>query len=768
LEETQPREITTVPSYLHTHVTDASFREALDRYVACYSVLYRRGTIIANLMAQNVCGPAPPPPLVHQLPAPREEPVQALVPAITPGAMEPFRQFVDMLMGPEAQPWDDVTAGPIKQVFYPERWPTETQCLDPRVQAVLEEDGRLLPGLCGVDPTGVMVNTGWDNVLNSMATKFFANTQVLVKHKLAQRVGRFLGLPGAMDEASPALSALLLLTGPLRPVILHNDDHETVVRLRRVVGVPDDDPLWYPKRNAKFSRDMFELHLFLTRHGCATCSYLPHAAKTRKFAYLDAKVFRCLRAQVDRAARAARKAAGGLVKRKKQVVAAVTPPAEEAGGGGAASASAVPADAGGDSPDEVSTGTESLGQLMGVTPAQFNARRTALRRQLRRQGRAVRSATTRSAKLARRWDRLGSGRMPSGGRIDSAETNGVGLRLAVKVVKLDMTRFVRPLPTREEADAAASEVKLSKAQQRARKKQLLGAAEPAAPPRSRYGADGAQPIWVGVDLGVKKLIVAAVSHDVCLKPATFVFTSSRFYSEMGYHRHEKWEKARRLSTPDVAATLDALAQAAGARGGLRCANSDTWREHLLLEKQHEQLIHDEYVADAAGRCKQKEVLFRKKRSSLARACTRLLDSALVHEPAHGRRLLILGVGQAGFASSSRGNMAAPTTSLDKALHRAGKVMQSQRPGQEVLFLTVDEHKTTVSCCGCGHDTTKAILEGGKSSGRLRSCTQCNDGGNKLRDRDVQAARNMLWLAQHMYFGLDRPEYMCRSRTHTTT
>lgn len=32
---------------------------------------------------------------------------------------------------------------------------------------------------------------------------------------------------------------------------------------------------------------------------------------------------------------------------------------------------------------------------------------------------------------------------------------------------------------------------------------------------------------------------------------------------------------------------------------------------------------------------------------------------------------------------------------------------------------------------------------------------------KLRDRDVQGARNILWIGINMYYGLDRPEYLRR-------
>ena len=88
-------------------------------------------------------------------------------------------------------------------------------------------------------------------------------------------------------------------------------------------------------------------------------------------------------------------------------------------------------------------------------------------------------------------------------------------------------------------------------------------------------------------------------------------------------------------------------------------------------------------------------------------------------------------------------------------------------------MSVDEFRTTMCCCACGQVTTPPtvhrwranretgllVVQDGKSR-RLRRCTTCDHAG-KLRDRDVQGARNILWITQALYYGLPRPEYLCR-------
>ena len=119
------------------------------------------------------------------------------------------------------------------------------------------------------------------------------------------------------------------------------------------------------------------------------------------------------------------------------------------------------------------------------------------------------------------------------------------------------------------------------------------------------------------------------------------------------------------------------------------------------------------------------------------------------------------MGAAGFASTGRGELAAPTAQMTQALERA--LRREELRGRKVERMAVDEYRTTMCCCACGAVTQAAwVRKKGEMerSLRLRSCTTCHPDG-KLRDRDVQGARNILWATQHEYYGQQRPEYMRR-------
>ena len=120
------------------------------------------------------------------------------------------------------------------------------------------------------------------------------------------------------------------------------------------------------------------------------------------------------------------------------------------------------------------------------------------------------------------------------------------------------------------------------------------------------------------------------------------------------------------------------------------------------------------------------------------------------------RPLVIGVGAAGFSANGRGGeLPAPTSELSKAFVRAIKRVRAT--GRHVVTLSPDEFRTTMCCCACGavtrppvvrrwrrdRETREMIAEDGPSR-RLRCCTSCEITG-KLRDRDVQGARNILWL-----------------------
>ena len=100
----------------------------------------------------------------------------------------------------------------------------------------------------------------------------------------------------------------------------------------------------------------------------------------------------------------------------------------------------------------------------------------------------------------------------------------------------------------------------------------------------------------------------------------------------------------------------------------------------------------------------------------------------------------------------------PTKALTRAvLHHL------RRKGQPYTLLKVDEFRTTMCCAACGYATQPAVKSGGAQSTRLRVCRVCGENTHKLceRDRDVQAARNILRLTYLQWHEEPRPEQFRR-------
>jgi hypothetical protein len=238
------------------------------------------------------------------------------------------------------------------------------------------------------------------------------------------------------------------------------------------------------------------------------------------------------------------------------------------------------------------------------------------------------------------------------------------------------------------------------------------------------------------------------------------FKRHRYYYEMGYFRNRRWERGRMASRPAVQAALVQLADS----GGLHNCDIQKWTAYLDADRFNDAVLHDEYVI-----CKERALwkmrMFRWKRRSLDLAAQRLVNTATKGQATN--RPFVFAVGDAGFPSTGRGELPAPTASLSKAFNRA--LERVSRTGRRVVVFSVDEYRTTMCCCTCGSPTTAPRVNyrardgsrAEKASFRLRACTTCETTG-KLRDRDVQAARNILKIAKTMYYGQPRPPYLCRS------
>ena len=417
-----------------------------------------------------------------------------------------------------------------------------------------------------------------------------------------------------------------------------------------------------------------------------------------------------------------------------------------------------------ESDDDHEENTMSLGELLGLTPQDFNRRRRQLRAEIRRRYRSRHSHamedSLRKRRLKRerdRWSRIGASAMPKLARIDSMETDGVGLRLVLKN-PIDIRAFIMPLAQPDPPPPKPS-----------KKKKQTNAA-----PAEPLGVDPTdqtlpKPAFVGIDTGRAKPCSAAVSSSPTRLPTSVVFTRRRYYHEMRFKKRLAWEQRRMVDVPAARLAVQQLSLT----GGLGNCDPESWSAYLATETVHRTVLDTEFVRNIE-RAKLRMFMFRAKRSSLDRAVKRVVDTAI--KPGGARlplqRPLVIGIGNGGFpCCGPRGELPAPTAELSKAIKRVAVAVRAT--GRVVEIRTIDEFRTTMCCCACGAVTqaptvtrrkmdrlTGLIVQTDGPSRRLRCCTTCVHTG-KLRDRDVQASRNILWLTQAEYYGLDRPEYLCR-------
>ena len=768
--ETIPRTESTIPCYLHTHVEDACRRQAIEDYVKVASRLYRRGTLIANIIAMNVLGSRAP------------GAGDILVPTMRPRFDDFLRSAVDLNTQAfvDLLSQDDPRAGHLKHVFLPERWPSKEVARWSRVQEVL--DGPFRDSL-PPEPSwrSVMHPTGWDNAINRMATKFRGNLIVHARARLTEAIKAYIWV-APLREGTCATILQQVTVGPLRPLSeVHDDDWNMMMDIRECIVDPEE-PTWYPLDNPPLTWKLLTLHFFLTRFGTTERTYLPVASRGRKYCFIDTKVATSLFAHAARKRKAVEKAAkktttkttrgsrAGRQRTEKDVEKKATTDgdskgeAEERRGG-----DGPPPDEGGmDADGDEVHATRSVGEVLGITVESFNRIRKRLANRLRRQYRAdVRRATSRAArkrakKLRGKWSMHGvhHGRLPPQARIDSVETDGVGLRLCVKL-PVDLTSFISPVVV-DAGDRGADAPK----KRRGRRKKVgrssatavevvqgFEAVDPLDPSIER-------PLCGALDLGRAKLFTAAVQTKPYKKPTTVTFTRKRYYHEMHDRPRKRWEKQRLDARPDVREALTLLSQSGGARN----CDMEMWRQYLEAEAEHRDVLDTEFV-DEIERALWTMRMFRWKKASLDRAVRRLFRA--MTDGQSKTRPLALFIGDAGFACTGKGEVPAPTSKLSCALKR-GIVCERAR-GRSVVVLRPNEFRTTMCCCACGSVTAaprvnKRATRGSEAtrgpSARLRSCTMCSPTG-KLRDRDVQAARNILWLGLAMYYGIERPEYMRR-------
>lgn len=755
-----PKTQSTIPCYLHTHVSNERLRRAIEEYVLAASMLFKRGSDIVALLVALTEDRVNQTSLTSSF---------DLFTNLNPLGAETAGKFEDIASF-------TMSADDLKQCFLPERWPTEKMPRIPIVDRVLQSHGQHLAHLLP-DWKAIMMTSGWDNILNRMASKYIGTVKTMVQETFAKTCKAYLvtvltrlhafDFP-TTDELEGFQNAILdsLMRRP-RPLAIHNDEFELITRIRHdCLGCPTTDPLWNPPSSVRpLDKQMLKAHLFMSL-ALSKKTSLPEVKRGRHFVYLDEKIMDKL---LSTAYKGERKFFNDLFS------------------------------------------DTSIAGVFGLTPKEFGNKRRLVRRSVRRRYRkrygrdqSVHVRNAKRAELRKKWRRLGRGTMPEDAMVQSVETDGVGLRIVInrpdkKIIESVSRVFddndisiIRQVVERSKACSSSSQpltlddvVKAMKAEQRKRlrektkeacggckkkKAASTSSASSSVPdhPRSLseewYGVDndGAmRPAFGACDTGRAKLMTTAVTHDALKKPESVVFTRQKYYAAMGYWKHRRWERNRMERNVAARRAIEALSRAASLH-----SPSDKltrWTAMMTCEATHWETLFEEFVEDKQ-RAIWKMRLLRRKRSCMDREMARIVQTATRGKK---ERDFVIGIGNADFSSSSRGELSAPTSGLTTAFRRmkARRDVLMAKGGGRTVLLSVWEHRTTISCCACGQPTAAATVRRDNRecpSRRLRVCTSCDKTHGKLRDRDVQAARNILWLTIYMFYGVERPWYMTRA------
>ena len=276
------RRTSTIPCYLHTHIQDLDVQKLIEKYVRYYSMMFSRGSYIANLIAMKEL--------------PRDH-LSRTIPTTVFMTLPTFLTEETIL----------------KQCFLPERWsknqviddlevdPTKKivkkAILDPMIRAVCDEYSSLLDPFLPTDYESLLCNTGWDNALNHMGSSYKGSIKVQILTHLPSRLSKYFGSYYKSKNGTKTGSLKYIISYPLRPSTeLHNDDFLMVQSIRLALGVNAKDYL--NKGFEDFTDYIWGLHFWLqqrlSKDEKGRSSTLPIASMNRKYAYLDHKILNSL------------------------------------------------------------------------------------------------------------------------------------------------------------------------------------------------------------------------------------------------------------------------------------------------------------------------------------------------------------------------------------------------------------------------------------------------------------------------------------------
>jgi len=337
-----------------------------------------------------------------------------------------------------------------------------------------------------------------------------------------------------------------------------------------------------------------------------------------------------------------------------------------------------------------------LQKVLGLTSTLFNKRRQSIRNKLKNKYKKSKSKV-----LKRKWEKIGHGCLPSTAIVKTISTDGVGLRICLEFIpkinpnQKKIKQLEKPLDT----------------------------------------------VAIGWDTGRVRIITSADETGKVV-----IVKRKSYYNAQRTKQFRAWEDFRKTGTCWGAA-LSSVAQA----GGFKNNDINKWTSSLnamaknITVYKNELLVQKDYALWKMRRFRWKKAFFDHKIKQI------IMPSISKNKKVH------IGIGDGSFSHTGKGEISVPTTSIKNKLKRVVRMMKIEG---KVDMSNINEYKTTKCCYKCDSEMHILVNKAGNDCLRYRLCTGCSTKTyGKRRNRDVNAAKNMLRLLRLEMDGCPRPLHL---------
>src|SRR6185436_7749749 len=227
------------------------------------------------------------------------------------------------------------------------------------------------------------------------------------------------------------------------------------------------------------------------------------------------------------------------------------------------------------------------------------------------------------------------------------------------------------------------------------------------------------------------------------KYRNYKLSRKQFYTDTGIRKAVKKTNKWNIESPELRATLDQLSQTSSRSNRLH-----EFFEYVKIVKNNEDILWNEYTKQRYAR--QRFALYSGKKS----VYDKFFHSIVADDPT---KKIVIAFGDAGFASTSKHELSAPTTTLEKQCAKWFNIVKIDE------FRTTKLHYATGKVLSKVYEKTTTIVNNTivktcvKSVRGLLWYNTTNNG--KFIDRDFNAALNILKCYR---FGKKRPSGMSRA------